>query len=39
MKIYEPIVLNIYLIVEDAVRCSNDFTYGNGDSIMEDIFD
>ena len=35
-KDYEAFVLDICLIVEDAVRCSNTFT--NGDSIAEDIF-
>ena len=36
-KNYEAIVLDICLIVEDAVRCSN--TYDVGDNYGADIFD
>lgn len=36
-RIYEELVLDIVLITEDAVRCSN--TYGTGDDVGDDIFD
>ena len=36
-RIYEELVLDIVLITEDAVRCSND--YSVGDDTEEDIFD
>lgn len=36
MKQYEELTLEILLITEDAVRCSN--TYEKGDDIGEDIF-
>ena len=34
-KIYEELILNIVLIVEDTVRCSKSI----GDDIGDDIFD
>ena len=37
-KNYEAIVLDILLIEEDAVRCSNSFVFEYGDSVGEDIF-
>ena len=36
-RIYEELVLDIVLITEDAVRCSN--TYDVGDDVGNDIFD
>lgn len=36
-KNYEESTLDILLITEDVVRCSN--TYSVGDDIEEDIFD
>ena len=36
-RIYEELVLDVVLITEDAVRCSN--TYSAGDDGDEDIFD
>ena len=35
-RIYEELVLNVVLIAEDAVHCSN--TYSVGDDADEDIF-
>ena len=39
MKIYETIIFEICLMAEDAVRCSNEFTYEFGDETKPDIFD
>ena len=36
-RIYEELFLDIVLITEDAVRCSNTFDFG--DDTKEDIFD
>ena len=37
MKQYEELILDVVIIVEDAVRCSN--TYSSGDDVGEDFFD
>ncbi len=37
MKKYEELIVEILLINEDVVRCSN--TYSSGDDIGEDIFE
>lgn len=37
-KCYEELTLEIVLVTEDVVRCS-DNTYSVGDDIGEDIFD
>ena len=36
-RIYEELVLDVVLITEDAVRCSN--VYSAGDDTSDDIFD
>jgi len=36
-KCYEELTLEIVLVTEDVVRCSN--TYSVGDDVGEDIFD
>lgn len=37
MKKYEELTLEILVVTEDVVRCSN--TYSSGDDVGEDIFD
>lgn len=37
MNKYEGVILEIVLISEDVVRCSN--SYGVGDDVGEDIFE
>ncbi len=37
-KCYEELTLEIVLVVEDVVRCSNTYS-GVGDDVGEDIFD